>query len=138
MPEAAGWQVQHFYLALDILHEHWEALLASHLDTLLTDDERRRQFLGTTSMYFEAELTEREIALLNEKWDDFERDGTLQEPRQPRPLQPNEHEFRMRGHNKDGHPESPQREFDSWPFRDWRSARCLIDFRSMIHRSRIV
>lgn len=111
MPEAKGWQVQHFYRALDILHEHWdelEELLAKHLDTLLTDEERRRQLIDTTSMYFEAQMTDREIALLNEKWDDFEKDGSLPEPRRPRPQQPNETEFRMRGHNKDGHPECPQ------------------------------
>ena len=111
MPEAAGWQVQHLYRALDIIHEHWEELeelLATHLDALLTDEERRRQLIDTTSMYFEAEMTDREIALLNEKWDDFEKDGSLPEPRRPRPQKPNEGEFRMRGHNKDGHPESPQ------------------------------
>lgn len=111
MPEAKGWQVQHLYRALDVLHEHWEELeelLAEHLDALLTDDERRRQLVDTTSMYFEAEMTDREIALLNEKWDDFEADGSLPAPRRPRPQKPNESEFRMRGHNKDGHPESPQ------------------------------
>jgi hypothetical protein len=111
MPEAKGWQVQHLYRALDILHEHWEELeelLASHLDALLSDDERRLQLVDTTSIYFESEMTDREIALLNEKWDDFEADGTLREPRRPRPQKPNEEEFRMRGHNKDGHPESPQ------------------------------
>lgn len=111
MPEATGWQVQHFYRALDILHEHWEdleKLLADHLDALLTDDERRQQLVDTTTLYFEAEMTDREIALLNEKWDDFEKDGSLKAPRRPRPQKPNETEFRMRGHNKDGHPESPQ------------------------------
>jgi hypothetical protein len=111
MPESTGWQVQHFYRALDILHEHWEELeelLADHLDALLSDEERRRQLVDTTSMYFEAEMTDREIALLNEKWDDFEKDGSLKEPRRPRPERINESEFRMRGHNKDGHPESPQ------------------------------
>jgi hypothetical protein len=111
MPEAVGWQVQHLYRALDILHDEWEELedlLAEHLDALLSDDERARQLVDTTSMYFEAQLTDREIALLNEKWDDFEADGSLPQPRRPRPQQPNESEFRMRGHNKDGHPESPQ------------------------------
>lgn len=111
LPEGRGWGVQHFYRALDILHEHWEELedlLASHLDALLTDSERHRQLVDTTSMYFEAQLTDREIALLNEKWDDFEADGTLKEPRRPRPEKVNDTDFRMRGHNKDGHPESPQ------------------------------
>lgn len=111
VPEAVGWQVQHFYRALDILHEHWEELeelLASHLDALLSDDERRRQLVDTTSLYFEAQMSDREIALLNEKWDDFEQDGSLKAPRRPRPQKVNETEFRMRGHNKDGHPECPQ------------------------------
>lgn len=111
MPEATGWQVQHFYRALDILHEHWEdleELLGERLAAHLTEDERRMQLVDTTSLYFEAQMTDREIALLNEKWDDFEQDGSLSEPRRPRPQQPNETEFRMRGHNKDGHPESPQ------------------------------
>lgn len=111
VPEGKGWQVQHLYRALDILHEHWEELeelLAAHLDALLTPEERKRQLVDTTSMYFEAQMTDREIALLNEKWDDFEADGSLPEPRRPRPQQPNEQEFRMRGHNKDGHPECPQ------------------------------
>lgn len=111
MPEAGGWNVQTFYRALDILHEHWEeleALLATHLDVLLSDPQRRQQLVDTTTLYFEAEMTDREIALLNEKWDDFEADGSLAEPWRPRPQQPNETEFRMRGHNKDGHPESPQ------------------------------
>jgi len=53
-------------------------------------------------------MTDREIALLNEKWDDFEADGSLPEPWRPRPTKVNESELRMRGHNKDGHPESPQ------------------------------
>jgi hypothetical protein len=111
LPEARGWGVQHFYRALDILHEHWEELedlLATHLDALITDEERRRTLIDTTSMYFEAEMSDREIAILNEKWDDFETDGTRKAPRRPRPDQPNEAEFRMRGHNKDGHPECPQ------------------------------
>jgi hypothetical protein len=82
--------------------------------------------VDTTTLYFESQMTDREIALLNEQWDDFEKDGTLKEPRRPRPQQPNETEFRMRSHcpgdspaaatqpvsgkddNKDGHPESPQ------------------------------
>ena len=111
VPEAVGWQVQHFYRTLDILHEHWEELedlLASHLDALLSDEERRLQLVDTTTLFFEAEMTDREIALLNEKWDDFEKDGTLKAPRRPRREQLNETEFRMRGHNKDGHPECPQ------------------------------
>lgn len=111
MPEAKGWQVQHLYRALDILHDEWEKLeelLASHLDALLTDEARRRLLVDTTSLYFEAQMTDREIELLNEKWDDFETDGTLRAPRRPRPEQWNETEFRMRGHNKDGHPECPQ------------------------------
>lgn len=111
MPEANGWQVQHFYRALDILHEHWkdlEDVLAKELDALLSDEERRQQLIDTTTLYFEAEMTDREIAALNAKWDDFEKDGTLKEPRRPRPEMPNKDEFRMRGHNKDGHPECPQ------------------------------
>lgn len=111
MPEAGGWQVQHFYRALDILHEHWEELeevLANHLDGLLTDDQRRQQLIDTTTLYFESEMTDREIAALNARWDDFEKDGTLKEPRRPRPEMLNKEEFRMRGHNKDGHPECPQ------------------------------
>ena len=111
VPEAKGWQVQHLYRALDVLHDEWEdleALLASHLDALLTDEARRRLLVDTTSLYFEAQMTDREIVLLNEKWDDFEADGTLRAPRRPRPEQWHEDEFRMRGHNKDGHPECPQ------------------------------
>jgi len=111
MPEAEGWQVQHFYRALDILHEHWDELeevLGRHLVAHLSDEERKMQLVDTTSLYFEAQMTDREIALLNEKWDDFEADGSLPEPWRPRPTQVNESELRMRGHNKDGHPESPQ------------------------------
>lgn len=111
MPEAEGWQVQHFYRALDILHEHWEDLeevLAQHLTAHLSDEERKMQLVDTTSLYFEAQMTDREIALLNEKWDDFEADGSLPEPWRPRPAKVNDSELRMRGHNKDGHPESPQ------------------------------
>jgi hypothetical protein len=107
MPEAEGWQVQHFYRALDILHEHWEDLeevLGAHL----TDDERRTQLADTTSLYFEAQMTDREIAMLNEKWEDFEADGSLPEPWRPRPTKVNETELRMRGHNKDDHPDNPQ------------------------------
>jgi hypothetical protein len=111
MPEATGWQVQHFYRALDILHEHWEdleELLGTQLTAHLSEPERRMQLVDTTSLYFEAQMTDREIALLNEKWEDFEADGSLPEPWRPRPTKVNESELRMRGHNKDGHPESPQ------------------------------
>ena len=53
-------------------------------------------------------MTDREIALQNEKWDDVEAAGSLPEPWRPRPKKVNEAVLRMRGHNKDGHPANPQ------------------------------
>lgn len=111
VPEGTSWQVQHFYRALDVLHEHGEeveALVGDALAAQLSEAEKSFQLVDTTTLYFESRQNDREVQLLAEAWDDFDADGTLKAPRRPRPAVVNDTEFRMQGHNKDGHPGDPQ------------------------------
>ena len=107
-PEAEGWDVHHFYRALDMLHEHSDEIETRVGEALLavSSEEDRMVFLvDTTSMFFEALLNDREIAALALAWEEAE-DGNL--PLRPRPRVINEPALRMQGHNKDGHAGDPQ------------------------------
>lgn len=111
VPEGAHWGDQYFYRALDVLHEHWEeleGLVAKCLWELLSPEERELQLVDTTSMYFESRQNDRDIRRLAEGWDEFDTDDEARAPKRPRPHVVNERDFRMQGHNKDGHPGDPQ------------------------------
>jgi len=111
MPEAEGWDVQHFYRALDILHEHAEEIETRIGDALLSvsgEDDRQVFLVDTTSLFFEALQNDAEIAALAKAWDDAEREPGGRSPLRPRPRVVNEPALRMQGHNKDGHPGDPQ------------------------------
>ncbi|MDB5100180.1 MAG: transposase [Cyanobacteria bacterium RYN_339] len=105
LPEAKGWDVQHYYRALDVLHDHWEELekvLETHLWKGLSPEERMLRLVDTTSLYFEARQNDKELKDLADANPD------VRPPRRRRPEVVNVPAFRMQGHNKDGHPGDPQ------------------------------
>lgn len=107
-PEAEGWDVHHFYRALDMLHEHSDEIETRVGEALLavsSEADRMVFLVDTTSMFFEALLNDREIAALALAWEEAE-DENL--PLRPRPRVLNEPALRMQGHNKDGHAGDPQ------------------------------
>jgi hypothetical protein len=106
-PEAAGWDVHHFYRALDILHEHFDEIenrLGEALLAVSSEEDRQVFMVDTTSLFFEALQNDAEIAALAEAWDDV----SVRAPIRPRPRVVNDPVLRMQGHNKDGHPGDPQ------------------------------
>lgn len=110
-PEAEGWEVQHFYRALDILHEHWDEIEAKVGEALLAaseEDDRRVFLVDTTSLYFESLENDVQVAELAEAWGESDVDASVPRPVRPRPRVVNEPALRMQGHNKDGHPGDPQ------------------------------
>jgi len=110
-PEAEDWDIQHYYRALDLLHEHWDDLEARLFQALwdrATEDERRLWLFDTTSMYFEAAIDDEERAELAVEWDAYDTGEREKPPRRPRPQVVNEPALRMHGHNKDGHGGDPQ------------------------------
>lgn len=110
-PEAEGWEVQYFYRALDMLHEHWEELerrLFEALWAVSSEEDRMLWLTDTTSSYFESKLDDEERAELAADWDSFDQGDREKAPHRPRPQTVNEPALRMRGHSKDGHPGDPQ------------------------------
>src|SRR5690606_23238722 len=75
----------------------------------LSDEELRKLLLiDTTSMYFEANADDEELAELEADWAAYDAGKREKPPHRPRPSTVNEPAMRMRGHNKDGHPGDPQ------------------------------
>lgn len=110
-PEAEGWDVQHYYRALDILHEHWESIedrIAKALIAVSSEDDLRVILTDTTSGYFESRENDEQIARLAEAWDLADADPSITPPVRSRPKVVNDPPLRMQGHNKDGHPGDPQ------------------------------
>lgn len=110
-PESEGWEVQHFYRALDMLHEHWEELekrMFKALWAVSSEEDRMLWLTDTTSSYFEATLDDVEKLELENDWKAFETGEREKAPHRPRPQVVNEPALRMRGHSKDGHPGDPQ------------------------------
>jgi transposase len=110
-PEAEGWDVQHFYRALDLLHEHWgeiEEKVGEALLTVSEEDDRRIFLVDTTSLYFESRENDAQVSELAEAWEEADADPEAATPVRPRPKVVNEPALRMQGHNKDGHPGDPQ------------------------------
>ncbi|MBM3274859.1 MAG: IS1634 family transposase, partial [Candidatus Sericytochromatia bacterium] len=105
------WDVQDFYRALDILHDHWdevEAILYRALWERTPPELRKVWLVDTTSMYFEMTRSDKELAELFDEHVEAELTGK-EPPLAPVPQVVNrEPFFRMRGHNKDGHPGDPQ------------------------------
>lgn len=102
-PEGEGWDVQHFYRALDLLEEHEDEILGALQDAVaerLPAEDLKLLLLDTTSSYFETDLDDVERAALAEEGDDDTddaRSGAVNDP----PL-------RMRGFSKDKRPDRPQ------------------------------
>lgn len=110
-PEAEGWDVQHFYRALDVMHEHTDEIEERIGQALLavSDEADRQVFLvDTTSLYFESLQNDAEVAALDAAWEEADADPGAHPPLRPRPRVVNEPALRMQGHNKDGHPGDPQ------------------------------
>lgn len=111
LPEAKDWDVQHFYRALDVLHDHWEDLesaLEKNIWKGLPAEDRTLRLIDTTSLYFEARQNDKELKELSDAWAASDADPEAKEPVRRRPASVNEPAFRMQGHNKDGHPGDPQ------------------------------
>ncbi len=109
-PEAEGWQVHHFYRALDLVNDHAEeidAALLAGLQEHLGPDELNLLLLDTTSTYFESDYDDLERAQIQEEWDAADR-GERDNPLTPRPQVVNEEPLRLRGHSKDQRPDKPQ------------------------------
>jgi hypothetical protein len=113
MPEGAGWQVQHFYRVMDLLHGHWrelEDLLHDRLAAITPEKLRGMTLVDTTNFHFETDFSDEERldraraeaartdALVGESLDGT--DG--------RSLGKEVVPLRMRGKNKDGHDRDPQ------------------------------
>lgn len=110
-PEAEGWEVQHYYRALDLLHEHWDELeerMFKALWAVSSETDRMLWLTDTTSSYFESTLDDAEKLELENDWKAFEAGEREKAPHRPRPQVVNEPALRMRGHSKDGHPGDPQ------------------------------
>lgn len=111
MPEAEGWQVQHYYRALDVLHEHHltiEEDMGEALISVSAPEDRQVALVDTTSMFFESRQTDAEVAELSAAWEAWDQDPNQIPPLRPRPAVVNEPPLRLHGHNKDGHPGDPQ------------------------------
>ena len=109
MPEGAGWQVQHFYRAMDLLHDHWrelEDLLHDRLAATTPESLRGITLVDTTNFHFEtdfsdAERLDRARAEAARTDAGLGSSATEADGEEERPL-------RMRGKNKDGHDRDPQ------------------------------
>lgn len=111
MPEADGWQVQHYYRALDVLHEHQATIeeeVGKALIAVSAPEDRQVLLVDTTSLFFESRQTDVEVAALDAAWKAWDADPTQPPPLRPRPGVVNDPPMRMHGHNKDGHPGDPQ------------------------------
>ena len=109
-PEAEGWQVQHFYRALDVLHDHADELDRTVMRQVwkrLPAENRRLLLLDTTSTYFESDQDDVERAEVMAAWQAYEL-GEGPEPNAPVPQVVNDPPMRMRGHSKDKRPDLPQ------------------------------
>ncbi len=109
-PEAKGWQVQHFYRALDLVHKHEAEINAALLAALskhLSPEDLNLLLLDTTSLYFESDYNDVQRAEIAEQWKAFDR-GERPAPLAPRPQVVNRVPTRMQGHSKDDKPGKPQ------------------------------
>lgn len=101
---------EQLYRAMDFLLDHGEALqqavffasadlLNLDVDLLLYD---------TTSVYFEMDEDDRQLAEREARWEAHDEAVEGSEPSRPRPQVVNEPPLRLRGHSKDHRPDLPQ------------------------------
>lgn len=109
-PEAADWQVHHFYRSLDLLDRHHQEIaqvVERAVVDRLPDEDPALLLLDTTSSYMESDFDDVERAQIAEDWLAHER-GESDEPRAPQPQVVNKPPLRMRGKSKDHRPDKPQ------------------------------
>lgn len=109
-PEAEGWQVQHFYRALDVLEQHETELLTvlrRAVRDRLSKQELELLLIDTTSSYFHIDSDDAERAELASDWE-AHRKGEREAPGPPEPADVNDPPLRLRGHSKDHRPDKPQ------------------------------
>jgi hypothetical protein len=109
-PEAEGWQVQHFYRALDMLEAHANevsAAISKAVRDRLDPEALRLVLMDTTSTYFESDYDDEERAAIAEEWLAHYR-GEREAPSAPEPQVVNEPPVRLRGKSKDHRPDKPQ------------------------------
>lgn len=112
-PEADEWHVQHFYRAMDALHEHAEELDRHVMNAIrerLDPSALNLLLLDTTSSYMESDYDDAERAQMAREWEAFYAApaGRAKEPSVPEPQVVNDPPMRMRGHSKDKRPDKPQ------------------------------
>lgn len=109
MPEAADWDADKLYRAMDAVYEHRDVIVAKlrELARVPLDNGPVRVLIDTTTIFTEADVDDVARAEIDEAWRAF-REGRGEKPSQPLPQVVNEPPLRMRGKSKDGHPESPQ------------------------------
>ncbi|MBU6428959.1 MAG: transposase [Cyanobacteria bacterium REEB65] len=110
-PEAEGWEVQHFYRSMDLMHKHRDdvgKVVFEAMWELLPPELRSVWLVDTTSLYFEMTRSDEELADLLGAHETAAGNPDLRSPLAPVPQVVNEPFLRMRGHNKDGHKGDPQ------------------------------
>jgi hypothetical protein len=108
-PEAADWNVDDFYRAMDVLDEHSQDIADHVMATTLArvpEEERRRVLLDTTNLFLAAEMDDAERAEIASWWSAHDR-GERERPIEPRPQVVNEPPLRMRGHSKENRHDAP-------------------------------
>lgn len=108
--DVEGVGVQHFYRALDLLHDHADAVLAAvgaSARARCTEEELTLLLMDTTTTYSESDLDDVERKQVEDEWLAFA-EGAGPEPTEPMPQVVNDPPLRMRGHSKDKRPREPQ------------------------------
>lgn len=102
--------VQHFYRALDVLHEHTDGVLDAigRVARASCDPEELNLLLmDTTTTYTESDLDDVERQQIEQEWRAYGA-GEGPKPNHPIPQVVNDPALRMRGHSKDKRPREPQ------------------------------
>ncbi len=110
MPEAADWDADRLYRAMDFLFDHRGAVMAHLRARALAaepGDACLPFCLDTTTAFTEADMDDFAVAARAEAWLNHQLHGAPA-PEEPLPQVVNNPPLRVRGHSKDGHPESPQ------------------------------
>lgn len=105
-----GVGVQHFYRALDLLHDNADAVLAAvgaAARARCSEEELTLLLMDTTTTYSESDLDDVERKQVEDEWRAFA-EGVGPKPTEPIPQVVNDPPLRMRGHSKDKRPREPQ------------------------------
>lgn len=103
-------KVHHFYRALDVMHDHGDAILeaiGAAARARCSRDELTVLLMDTTTTYSESDMDDLERQQIAAEWRAFDA-GEGPEPMEPVPQVVNEPPLRMRGHSKDKRPREPQ------------------------------